>query len=138
MRVVVDTSALLAIRENEPEREVFHARLLESEPVMSLATLTELRMVWQGRYGASTLADVDRLVSLYRISVEPVEVADGPHLAHAILAYGRGRAAEPAVLNFGDLFSYALARRLDLPLLFKGADFPKTDVIPAWKPSPPG
>ena len=48
--------------------------------------------------------------------------------------FGRGRGASPAVLNFGDLFAYALARRLSAPLLFKGNDFGRTDIIPAWIP----
>jgi ribonuclease VapC len=40
--------------------------------------------------------------------------------------YGKGR--HPAALNFGDCFSYALAKRLGEPLLFKGDDFSKTDL----------
>jgi ribonuclease VapC len=46
-----------------------------------------------------------------------------------MLAYGKGRGEMPAALNFGDLFAYALARQLQLPLLFKGDDFPATDVL---------
>jgi len=49
----------------------------------------------------------------------------------AAVAFGRGRGAPPAVLNYGDLFSYALAKALDLPLLYKGQDFAATDVRPA-------
>jgi ribonuclease VapC len=45
--------------------------------------------------------------------------------------FGKGRGEPPAVLNFGDLFAYALARHLDVPLLFKGDDFPHTDIRPA-------
>ena len=48
--------------------------------------------------------------------------------------FGQGRGAPPAVLNFGDLFAYALARSLNAPLLFKGDDFSQTDVIAAWRP----
>ena len=47
-----------------------------------------------------------------------------------MLAYGKGRAAEPAALNFGDLLAYAPAKHLGLPLLFKGDDFVRTDVSP--------
>ena len=48
--------------------------------------------------------------------------------------FGQGRGAPPAVLNFGDLFAYALARSLNAPLLFKGEDFSQTDVNAAWRP----
>lgn len=131
MRFVVDTSALVAIRAGEPEREVFHRILLEGEPILSVASLTELTMVWQARYGAADLGNLDQMTALYRIEIEPVEAEDAALLRHAIIAFGRGRATEPAVLNFGDLFSYALARRLGLPLLFKGGDFGLTDVASA-------
>ena len=45
-----------------------------------------------------------------------------------MLAYGKGRGAEPAALNFGDLFAYALAKEMRLPLLCEGTDFAKTDL----------
>jgi ribonuclease VapC len=49
-------------------------------------------------------------------------------LRRALLDFGKGRRRPPAVLNFGDLFAYALAKRLGLPLLYKGDDFARTDV----------
>lgn len=131
MRFVVDTSALVAIRAGEPEREAFHRLLLDGEPVMSVASLTELTMVWQARYGTADLGNLDQLMKLYRIEVELVPANDAALLRDAVTAYGRGRAAPPAALNFGDLFSYALARRLGAPLLFKGDDFGHTDVMSA-------
>jgi len=54
---------------------------------------------------------------------------------HALVArqafsdYGKGR--HPAGLNFGDCFSYALAKATGEPLLFKGDDFRKTNIAPA-------
>ena len=51
----------------------------------------------------------------------------------AFLRFGKGR--HPAALNFGDCASYALAKHRDIPLLYKGTDFAKTDIIPAV-PSP--
>ncbi|MEK0082108.1 type II toxin-antitoxin system VapC family toxin [Benzoatithermus flavus] len=59
MRFVVDSSAVLAIRQAEPEREALHDLLLRGRPSMSLATRAELVLVWQGRFGASTLPDLD-------------------------------------------------------------------------------
>jgi ribonuclease VapC len=128
MRFVVDTSALMAIRNGEPEREAFHRLLLEGQPLLSIATLAELTMVWQGRFGPDALTDLDRLLALYEVELLPVSDADMPWLRFAILEFGRGRAEPPAVLNYGDAFSYALAKRLGLPLLFKGDDFAATDV----------
>jgi ribonuclease VapC len=131
MRFVVDTSALVAIRAGEPERESFHRLLVEGEPVMSVASVAELTMVWQARFGATDLGHLDRLMALYRIRVEPVLADDATLLRDAVIAFGRGRAAAPAVLNFGDLFAYVLARRLGLPLLHKGADLAAIDVAAA-------
>lgn len=128
MRLVVDTSVMMAIRLNEPERDRFDALLLRHEPVMSVVTLTELTMVWQGRLGAVYLPRLDRLLALYAVAIESVGAADLVFLRQAILDFGRGQAAAPAPLNFGDLFALALARRLGLPLLFKGDHFARTDV----------
>jgi ribonuclease VapC len=66
------------------------------------------------------------------VTLEPVTATDVAHLRHAIRGFAKGRRSAPARLNFGDLFAYALARRLDLPLLYKGDDFARTDARPAW------
>lgn len=63
--------------------------------------------------------------------IEPVHLDDWPIMRHAIEAYASGRRAPPACLNFGDLFAYVLAKRLGLPLLYKGGDFGRTDIVPA-------
>lgn len=128
MRLVLDTSVLIAIRQGEPEREHFHDVLLRNEPVVSIVTLTETAMVWQARFGATDLAKLDGMIALYGVMSEPLTAADEPHLRHAVTAFAKSRAAEPAPLNFGDLFAYALARRLAVPLLYKGDGFSRTDV----------
>jgi ribonuclease VapC len=132
LRLVVGTSVLIAIRQGEPERERFHRIMLENEPVASIVTLTETAMVWQARFGAADLAKLDEMTALYGVCVEAVMAEDGAHLRHALTAFGKGRAAQPSPLNFGDLFAYALARRLALPLLNKGDDFSRTDVATLW------
>jgi ribonuclease VapC len=128
VRVVVDTSALLAVLLHEPERDRFIAALLDNEPVISIATLTETYLVTQARRGAVVLEEVDRQVAGYEIEIAPVLAEDRIWLRQAMLDFGKGRRRALAVLNFGDLFAYALARRLGLPLLFKGDDFTRTDV----------
>jgi ribonuclease VapC len=130
VRFVVDTSAVIAVRQGEPEGAGFERLLIRGEPVMSVATLTELTLVWQSRFGARALLDLDRSLATYEVRVEPVEAADRLILRVAVERFAKGRRAAPACLNFGDLFAYALARRLNLPLLAKGDDFAQTDVMP--------
>ena len=123
MRIVVDSSALLAVLFREPERDRFIAVLLNNEPVLSIATLTETYLVIHGRRGAAALEEVDRQIAAYEILAD-----DRIWLRQAMLDFGKGRRRAPAVLNFGDLFAYALTKRLGPPLLFKGDDFARTDV----------
>jgi ribonuclease VapC len=128
VRIVVDTSAFLAVLLHEAERERFIALLLDNEPVISIATLTETYLVARARRGAAVLEEVDRQIAGYQFEIAPVLADDRIWLRQAMLDFGKGRGEEPAVLNFGDLFAYALAKRLALPLLFKGDDFARTDV----------
>ena len=130
VRIVVDSSALLAILLNEPERDRFIAVLLENEPIISIATLTETSLVLLGRRGAAALDELDRQIAGFRLEIVPLAAADQQVLRQALLEFGKGRRRAPAVLNFGDLFAYALAKRLGLPLLYKRDDFARTDVEP--------
>jgi len=128
--VVVDTSALLAILLGEPECDRYIALLVEAEdPVISTGTLVEASNVMQARAGDDGVSDLDDLLAV--AAVRPIAVdADQARLARECFArFGKGRA--PAGLNFGDCFAYALARATNRPLLFKGADFARTDVLSA-------
>ena len=128
--MVVGTSALLAILFGEPERDSFIALLAQAEdPLVSTATLVEASIVMQARIGDDGVSDLDELLAA--AAVRPIAVdADQAQLARAAFArFGKGQAA--AGLNFGDCFAYALAQALGRPLLFKGADFARTDVRPA-------
>jgi ribonuclease VapC len=131
MRLVVDSSVLIALLLNEPEREQFHLTLLGNTPLISIASLIESYSVARGRLGEPAISEVDLYVEAYEIEIAPVLADDRIWLRQALLDFGKGRGEAPAVLNFGDLFAYALARRLGLPLLFKGDDFARTDVQPA-------
>ena len=130
MRFVVDTSALVAIVNDEPEAERFHGLLLEHEPVISCGTLIETLRVMQVGLGPPALDAVDRLIELYGIEPVPVDVAQVALARGGMLACGKGRGDAPTALNFGDLFAYALAKQLRLPLLFEGSDFSATDILP--------
>lgn len=128
--MVIDTSALVAILLGEPECDEFVDRIAEAEdPMISAATLAEASIVMQGREGDGGVTDVDDLLA--RAGVRCVAVDDmQAYLAlEGFHRYGKGRS--PAGLNFGDCFSYALAKRFNRPLLFKGDDFRHTNVEPA-------
>lgn len=125
--MLIDTSATMAILRDEPERPEF-IRLLEAAPVrhMSTATFVETSVVIPGRRGAEGLQDLDDFLQRYRIELIPLDRAQALIAREAFRRFGKGR--HPAALNFGDCFSYALARHLGEPLLCKGADFPQTDI----------
>ena len=125
--MVVDTSALVAILRDEPECERFLELLADSEdPLISAATLLESSMVMHGKRGDRAIARLDDLLLTSGIRCVAVDETQALAAREAWLRYGKGRS--PARLNFGDCFSYALAKTQDRPLLFKGDDFGETDV----------
>ncbi len=126
--LVVDTSALVAILFGEPERGRFR-RLVRATPavVISAGNAIELLRV-VARREPHLLADARLLLAILGITVASVDEAQVALAVEGQSRFGTGRRAPPAVLNFGDLFAYALARHLDAPLLFKGDDFRQTDV----------
>lgn len=128
--MVIDTSALVAILNNEAERHEF-TRLIAAAPVrmVSAATVLEAGMVIESRRGEHAGRELDLFLHRARIEVVPVD-ADQAEIARAAFRrYGKGR--HEAGLNFGDCFSYALARARRARLLFKGEDFARTDIPPA-------
>jgi ribonuclease VapC len=129
--IVVDPSALLAIVFDEPERDALLSILDSTDSVlMSSASVIEARMVAYGRYGHDKVLTLDELIASYSIAICPPD-PDEVEIAHkAFVVYGKG-SGHPAQLNFGDLFSYALAKSRGVPLLFKGDDFSQTDILAA-------
>lgn len=127
MTIVVDTSAFVAILFAEPERDRFR-RLLETAPaVISAGSLIELLRVVMRRT-PHLLAEARALLAILEVATAAVDEAQVEIAVEGQARFGTGRGRPPAVLNFGDLFAYALARHLDAPLLFKGDDFSQTDV----------
>lgn len=125
--MVIDPSALLAILRDEPERRIFN-ELIEASPNrrLSTASLVELSIVVEARQGAEGIRDLDLFIATAAIELVPFDIAQARIAREGFRRFGKGR--HPAGLNLGDCFSYALARALDESLLFKGADFPLTDV----------
>lgn len=131
--MVIDTSALLAILQDEPERRAFNEAIEgAASRAISVASWVEVSMVIETRTGAEGLRDLDLFVDRARIEIVPVNVEQGKAARRAFSRFGKGR--HPAGLNYGDCFAYALASHLCEPLLFKGEDFGKTDVTPASFP----
>jgi ribonuclease VapC len=126
--MVIDTSALAAIFFHEPERDAFRdAIVTASSRLISAATVLEAGMVIEGRRGGGAGREFDLFIVRAQIKIVPID-ADLADLARsAWRRYGKGR--HPAGLNFGDCFSYALAKATGEPLLAKGTDFASTDVL---------
>jgi ribonuclease VapC len=128
--IVLDTSAIVAILREEAEARVFLELIVASEQCfLSAVSLFEASMVMIGR-GVPAAADgLDALVRRRGIEIVPFDEDLARESRAAFIRFGKGR--HPAGLNPGDCVSYALARSRQLPLLYKGGDFPKTDVISA-------
>ncbi len=126
--MVIDTSALLAILQDEPERRAFNEAIESADArALSVANFVEASIVIEVRYGAEGVRDLDLFLERASIELVDVTVAHGHAARRAYARYGKGR--HPAGLNFGDCFAYALAVDRSEPLLFKGTDFGKTDVF---------
>ena len=132
--MIIDTSALLAILQDEPERRAFtEAIAAAAVRRMSAATFLETSMVVEARHGADGVRLLDILIESAGIEVVAVDFAQARIARQAFAEFGKGR--HPAGLNYGDCFAYALARQLSEPLLSKGNDFPQTDIALAQLPT---
>ena len=128
--IAVDTSAIVAIVLNEPERADFLGAIQTAAvALISTVSVVETKMVLFGRRGPRAVVFVDDLFRLPMFEITPPGAADMDAAFSAFVAFGRG-SGHPAALNFGDVFAYALAKVRDLPLLFKGSDFAETDLRP--------
>jgi len=125
--MIIDTSALVAVLDQEPEAErIVRTLASASERVLSAANLVEVGIVMQARRGDDGARDLDLLLAKLRVDVAEVTASQAEIARKAFRRFGRGRHA--ANLNFGDCFAYALAKETSAPLLFKGNDFGRTDV----------
>lgn len=129
--MVVDTSALFAILAGEPEQDEFNDRIAVTERCMiSAVTYAETHIVVERRLGEAGTRELALYLHEAGMSIEQVDRDQADLARAAYRTFGRGRHA--AGLNFGDCFSYALAKRLGSPLLYKGDDFSRTDILRAW------
>ncbi len=129
--MIVDSSAIAAIVFGAPERSAFLAALVgDDHPRMSAASFLEVAIVVDHSREFPNREHFDQLLSELAIRIEPVTEAHARLAREAYQRYGRG-SGSLARLNFGDCFTYALAKVTGEPLLFKGNDFRHTDILPA-------
>ncbi|HXV84411.1 MAG TPA: type II toxin-antitoxin system VapC family toxin [Candidatus Binatia bacterium] len=127
--IVVDASALIAILDKEPDAALYAEAIAEADsPLISAATLLEVNIVMLNRHGIKAARMVDRLIKEAGFQVESFTAQQAELAREAYARYGKGQ--KSAGLNYGDCFSCALAKATGLPLLFKGQDFSKTDIMP--------
>jgi ribonuclease VapC len=125
--VILDTSALLAILLREPDAERFAAALESADTVrMSVASYVEAAIYVDRNEDRVRRAMLDTFVKDFAIQLEPVTVEQAFLARQAFVLFGKGR--HKAGLNFGDCFTYALAKAFSEPLLYKGGDFGHTDL----------
>ena len=125
--MILDTSALLAILFEEAEAEDYRRAIADAERcLMSAANFFETSMVLESRTGVASGHELDSFIEGAPIQLVAVTPEHAQAARRAWRQFGKGN--HPAALNFGDCFSYALAKETREPLLFKGNDFTLTDI----------
>lgn len=126
----MDSSALIAILEKEPEASRLLAAIFAHDHrFISAATVLESGIVAERRGQENGSAELDKPIDQLELKIIAFTREQAAIAREAFRRFGKGR--HPAQLNFGDCFSYALARERGEPLLFKGGDFSHTDIEPA-------
>ena len=125
--MIVDASVICAIILDEPERFKFSEILVNRTGALaSPVQIWEAGVTLTRRLEREAMDEVEQLCSELGVQTATLGKAETQAAFDAWRRYGKGR--HPAQLNLGDCFAYGLAKSRDLPLLFKGADFAKTDV----------
>jgi ribonuclease VapC len=129
--IVLDASAILAILLEEDDGGQFAESILSfSSSVISASSVLECTIKLLRDHSVAMDNRVDLFLNEANCSIVPIELDQLATARTAFGRYGKGM-GHPAQLNFGDCFSYALAKTRNLPLLFKGNDFSQTDILSA-------
>jgi ribonuclease VapC len=124
--IVIDTSAIAAIFLREPDAFQLYQQIgRAADRVLPSSCIVEFTML--SRYGGDRQAWLAKLIEVNDLEVPPFTREMADIAASTAERYGRG-SRHPARLNFGDCLSYAVARHLNAPLLYKGDDFRHTDI----------
>lgn len=125
--MIVDSSAILAVLFNGPDAAIYATAIANAPSCrISAANYVETAVVVESQNPAAGSRQFDTFMRRAGIAIEPVTEEQAQFARQAYSDFGKGR--HPAGLNFGDCFSYALAKAYREPLLFKGNDFSRTDV----------
>lgn len=129
--MIIDSSALIALLLAEPETAQFVSAIAAtSVRRLSAASYLETAIVITARLGPSAREKLDRLIEDLSIDIVPFTHEQALIAVAGFPRYGRG-SGHPAGLNYGDCFTYGLAKLTGEPVLFKGNDFPLTDLVSA-------
>jgi len=130
--VIVDTSALLALVFAEAGYEELVAALTSVDGSgMAAPSVAEASIVLTARLGAKSAGLIERFLQEFHIEVLPLAE---PHVRVAVDAFSRyGKGRHAAGLNFGDCMAYAVAKLANVPLLYVGEDFSRTDIASALR-----
>jgi ribonuclease VapC len=125
--MVIDTSALVAILQAEPERDqMLEALTKASRLLVSAVSVLETAMVIESRFGAEAGLDLELFLFEARLEIASFDSRQSGAALRAWRNYGKGR--HPAQLNLGDCCVYGLAKASGEPILCKGNDFAQTDI----------
>jgi ribonuclease VapC len=125
--LIVDSSAVIALLRRESSQYEISEKLFEARMVgIGAPTLFETTMVMIGMSGEGGRGPVAEFLDDFHVEVIPFGHEQGQVAAEAFSRFGKGR--HPAGLNYGDCMTYTTARVAELPLLFVGEDFAKTDI----------
>jgi ribonuclease VapC len=128
--MIVDTSAFVAILYREPQAQALVERIHDADVCrISVANYVELSMAIESQLGSEGMRQAEAFFRRAGVIIEPVTLEHGELARQAFFDFGKGRCQ--AGLNFGDCFSYALAKATGEALLYKGAGFALTDIRPA-------
>ena len=130
--IALDTSALIAIVANEPEAEAFATIVAENDCLIGAPTQFEAAMVANREAGGDMYRDLLKILSWRNVAIVDFSARHAEIACRAFHHFGRGR-GHRAALNHGDCMAYAVASLASAPLLFKGDDFPHTDIPAAWR-----
>jgi ribonuclease VapC len=128
--IVLDSSAVVSVLREEEGHQRLHVKM-EAVDILAIGapTLFETGMVAVSRFGRVGRSLVAQFLEYWDVEVTPFDERHWRVAFDAFLRYGKGR--HPAALNYGDCMAYATARIAEMPLLFVGEDFAKTDLTPA-------
>ena len=125
--IVIDSSPLISILKDESDADIFRKAINDADRIiLGAPNKLEVMMVATGRFGVEGRPLVEDLLQNAKIEVVDWTDAMVSLATDAFLKFGKGQ--HKAKLNFGDCMAYALAKSLNAPLLYKGADFAQTDI----------